>query len=170
LQIFTLKASFIIKDEKMKQKEEKPLTDVELKIQIRMLRLMATYSKVVFKKKDFLKNGYLSKIGQSKIDDFKLKIKKENEYKNRKVNKMVKCKECGKEMMKVSSCNKLLIKIRGKWFKRNTEYFDVNERCHDCGIINKRGNVHHPGCDIERCPKCKGQLLSCGCIKVYDVK
>lgn len=35
-------------------------------------------------------------------------------------------------------------------------------RCHDCNIEN--GGVHHPGCNAERCPKCGGQLISCGCL------
>jgi predicted Zn-ribbon and HTH transcriptional regulator len=78
---------------------------------------------------------------------------------------MVKCKDCKKEMKdnKTDSCNYGCIKIGDKWYKRDTQYFDINERCHDCGIENKNGNIHHWGCDIERCPKCKGQLISCGC-------
>jgi hypothetical protein len=56
-----------------------------------------------------------------------------------------------------------MIKLGGKWYKRNTSYFDVNKNCHDCDIANKRGNIHHIGCDMEKCPKCRGQLLSCGC-------
>lgn len=35
-------------------------------------------------------------------------------------------------------------------------------RCHDCKVDN--GQKHHPGCDMERCPKCKGQLIGCGCL------
>lgn len=34
-------------------------------------------------------------------------------------------------------------------------------RCHDCGI--REGELHKPGCDMERCPFCGGQLLGCSC-------
>jgi len=79
---------------------------------------------------------------------------------------MSKCKDC-KKPMNVSSCSKRnsQIVIDDKVYKRNTTYFDVNKRCHDCNIVNKKGNIHHFGCDMERCPKCKGQLISCGCYK-----
>jgi hypothetical protein len=33
--------------------------------------------------------------------------------------------------------------------------------CGDCGA--PRGGFHHRGCDLERCPRCSGQLISCGC-------
>src|SRR5581483_5546310 len=33
--------------------------------------------------------------------------------------------------------------------------------CHDCAAI--KGQFHVPGCDVERCPKCKGQSISCDC-------
>jgi hypothetical protein len=35
------------------------------------------------------------------------------------------------------------------------------DRCHDCDVLV--GGFHHPGCDMEACPNCKGQLLTCGC-------
>jgi len=25
------------------------------------------------------------------------------------------------------------------------------------------GQLHHLGCDLEKCPACRGQLLGCGC-------
>lgn len=34
--------------------------------------------------------------------------------------------------------------------------------CGDCGIYP--GGLHSPGCDMERCPLCGGQIISCNCI------
>jgi len=33
--------------------------------------------------------------------------------------------------------------------------------CHDCGC--GEGELHERGCDMERCPFCGHQLISCGC-------
>src|SRR5262245_27108793 len=34
--------------------------------------------------------------------------------------------------------------------------------CHDCGT--KEGQLHILGCDMERCPFCSNQLISCQCV------
>jgi len=84
---------------------------------------------------------------------------------------MAVCKDCNKDMLdpESQSCslNILVVAERNghvlERYFRNTTYFDAGERCHDCGILNNPGNVHHYSCDMERCPKCGLQLISCSC-------
>lgn len=73
------------------------------------------------------------------------------------------CKDCGQEMRDADTCTFThLIDKNENIYKRYTEHFsEPNGRCGDCGI--KHGGVHHYGCDVERCPKCGLQLISCGC-------
>jgi len=40
--------------------------------------------------------------------------------------------------------------------------------CHDCGAV--KGQYHCTGCDIEECPRCHGQLLSCDCRTEQDIE
>lgn len=76
---------------------------------------------------------------------------------------IVSCLACGQDMGESDTCTVPYVGIGSYYYKRNTSYFDVNERCHDCGILNEEGNVHHQNCDIERCPRCGKQNISCSC-------
>jgi len=42
-----------------------------------------------------------------------------------------------------------------------TEEIRTDHRCADCDV--EVGEFHLPGCDIERCPCCEAQAISCGC-------
>jgi hypothetical protein len=81
------------------------------------------------------------------------------------------------------------IKIGGKRYPRITfggelrvlksadyEYFskcfgddelEMPSPCHDCDV--KLGEIHLIGCDVEICPACKRQLISCECEHRYHV-
>lgn len=37
-----------------------------------------------------------------------------------------------------------------------------NKNCPDCNVAP--GEIHDHGCDVERCPICKMQLIGCNCI------
>lgn len=57
------------------------------------------------------------------------------------------------------------IVLHGKEFER-TRYGDeigrVHPPCHDCAVVLQQ--YHVVGCDVEECPRCYRQLISCGCL------
>jgi len=75
------------------------------------------------------------------------------------------CEHCKQEMNEVFDCKISSLIIEGEKRPRipyTPPYFGVEyEQCHDCGVINKQ--FHHPGCDMETCINCNGQLISCDC-------
>lgn len=42
---------------------------------------------------------------------------------------------------------------------------DPKKTCGDCGVFP--GELHQSGCDIEQCPRCGFQAISCNCI--YEI-
>jgi len=76
------------------------------------------------------------------------------------------CQWCNQEMMKADSCKEEDVefpdgsKLPQVPYEALSDYPDA--RCGDCNV--KPGGFHHAGCDMERCPKCGGQLISCGCL------
>lgn len=80
----------------------------------------------------------------------------------------MKCGWCEQEMMdeKTVSCTgNTVVKFPDGEEMESVPYDHdgpEDHRCHDCKV--KKGGFHHPGCDMERCPACSGQLISCGCL------
>ena len=77
---------------------------------------------------------------------------------------MTVCDFCNQEMKKGNGCK---IEIYDD-FGDGKEYdrIPAEHKCHDCNVGS--GELHHPGCDDEKCPKCRGQAISCDCIDVEE--
>jgi len=84
---------------------------------------------------------------------------------------MCKCNYCGLEMQDENTIdcpeNRIIefsdgISLPAVPYANEHVTDTKNHRCHDCEV--KIGHYHHPGCDMEKCPQCKGQLISCDCL------
>jgi len=78
---------------------------------------------------------------------------------------MAVCSWCEREMTTASSCTAVVLHRDGTpirmipWGKEPG--WSARARCGDCAA--KPGGFHHPGCDVQRCPLCEGQMMSCDC-------
>ena len=77
------------------------------------------------------------------------------------------CDACGQEMLEAKGCTVTRITYSDGIYERfrvsggRRRNQSKRDACGDCGA--PRGQFHHPGCDMESCPRCKGQLIMCDC-------
>lgn len=81
------------------------------------------------------------------------------------------CPHCKRDMRKTRTCSNRTIEIGGTEYDlipygsespdRRVPDGREYDRCGDCGV--KRGGYHHPRCNMEECPRCHDQLISCYC-------
>lgn len=91
---------------------------------------------------------------------------------------MARCDACKQEMLTATHCaanHKIRFpdgeRLRAIPFGEEQNIpFNRDEREHvHCGDCNVRpGARHHPGCDMEECPRCHGQRISCECLAEGD--
>ena len=80
---------------------------------------------------------------------------------------MAECQYCVQEMTTAASCTVAGLRRDGKlipltpYTASRRRGVTVRNRCGDCGV--RPGGYHHLGCDMQRCPLCRGQLMSCEC-------
>ena len=57
--------------------------------------------------------------------------------------------------------NEKLSNAKRRFFSTTQNIKEMPKICHDCRV--EEGQIHHLGCDMERCPFCGGQLMGCNC-------
>ena len=78
------------------------------------------------------------------------------------------CRYCESEMRVADGCSEAAIVMADGTTYEPIRYGDergwprMRDRCGDCNVL--AGRVHHHGCDIEHCPRCQRQAITCGCL------
>jgi len=73
---------------------------------------------------------------------------------------MAACPDCQREMLLAPSCVADFAVInKGRTLDRIRHPATATDRCDSCNVMP--GGVHHFGCDMEPCPSCGGQLITC---------
>ena len=75
------------------------------------------------------------------------------------------CAACRQSMLIADGCTLRIYTVNGIAYRRLPYVWEETwgprgpeaERCNDCGA--RLGHLHHPGCDLEECPKCGQQVL-----------
>lgn len=69
------------------------------------------------------------------------------------------CHACHQEMKTGGGCTQAFYDDLGD----GKSYMRIlaSRACHDCRV--DEAQLHHPGCDQERCPRCQGQAIACEC-------
>ena len=81
---------------------------------------------------------------------------------------MAVCSHCNQEKDDHLSCTFDQIQIGDNaWYDRDTEHYGEGDYCESCGVPNEAGNIHHYGCEIEKCPVCGEALATCECKRYW---
>lgn len=87
---------------------------------------------------------------------------------NGDVSDMVRCPDCNQEPPGVATCGRRDIDLRGERYRRvrfgeehGRRHLTEASTCRDCGV--HPGGLHHLGCELETCPRCRAHLGACGC-------
>ncbi len=68
------------------------------------------------------------------------------------------CTVCGETLPSELSCTALFVQLAGYDYPVTP---NLDTPCPECGTT--AGGHHHGACPLERCPRCGGHLVDCGC-------